>query len=145
MQVQKFTDEQLKEEAEKLRLEIERKAEEELAEICRKHKVSTAYRVLVPTNETYTDFATAFLKYPPFEAYSIALTLQDKHPLKGKKIMIDSMWLEGDERLKDNSKEENLPLFYSLCTVIDDILDIKAALLKKKSVNSLSETVYTTN
>lgn len=143
-QVEKVTNPNATEEIEKARLELEQKENAEILAVCKKHNVETVYKVSVPLNDSYTDIATCFLKYPTFEAYSIALTLQDKHPLKGKKLVLDSMWLEGDERLKDNTKPENLPLFYSLCTVIDEVLDIKAALLKKKSMSSLLETASAT-
>lgn len=138
MQVQKHIDEdaQKLEEREQIRLEIEKKDAEELDAICKKYNVDTVYKIAVPLNETYTEVATCFLKYPSFEAYSIALTLEDKHPLKGKKILLESMWLEGDESLKNTEKPETLKLFLSLCTIIDEIIDLRQALIKKKSKNS---------
>lgn len=141
----KFTDNTFNEEVQKALLEEQNKFNEEMAALCKKHGVETVYKVAVPLNDYYTEVAVAYLKYPSFEAYSIALTLEDKHPMKGKKIVLDSMWLEGDERLRDISKTENLPMFYSICTIIDEILNIKQALLKKKSMNSLLETRQETN
>jgi len=137
MQVKTHTDEQIKEEAEALRLAIEKKDAEEMVAMCKKHNVETVYKVAVPLNDTYTEVSYAWLKYPSFEAYSIALTLEEKHPLKGKLIMLQSMWLEGDETLKQTDTPEKLQNFLSLCTVIDEIVDLRQALLKKKSKSSL--------
>lgn len=128
----------LKEQAEALRL----KEEQEMDEMCKRHNVPTVYKVHVPTDSTYTETLSCFLKYPSFEAYSIGLSLEDKHPLKAKKILLDSMWLEGDQRLKlaDSTNAEELNLFLSLCTIIDEIVDVRQALIKKKSVTTPSLT-----
>jgi hypothetical protein len=112
--------------------EMKRKEEAELEEICRRHGVKTVYKLMVPVSDNYKEFAVAYLKYPGFEAYSLALTLENTHPLKGKKLVLQSMWLEGDERMLDIDNPDNLPLFYSACTVIDEILGIRQAMLKKK-------------
>lgn len=136
MQVQSHTTEEIENEKEALRLAQETKDAEEMEAMCKKHNVETVYKVAVPLNENYTEVAYAWLKYPSFEAYSIALTLEEKHPLKGKLIMLQSMWLEGDETLKKTETPKQLQNFLSLCTVIDEIVDLRQALIKKKSKSS---------
>jgi hypothetical protein len=120
--------------------EEEKNAEREayLLEVAKRNNVDTVYDLRIPLNAEYTEFAEAIVKYPSFHAYSISLTLEDTHPLKGKLILLQDMFIEGDARIKEPEKnEENMKIFLRACTAIDRIVDLKAASIKKKSTTTL--------
>lgn len=82
--------------------------------------------IKVPTNEEYTEFAYGFIKYPSRVDVSIAMTMQNSDPLRGKEIVLRNSWLEGDDRLLNDDE-----LFFSTCTAVDDLLSIRQAIVKK--------------
>lgn len=109
----------------------------EMAEVARKHGVDEVYKLRVPLNADYSECAEAMVKYPSLNAYSIALTLEDTNPLKGKLIVLNDMYLEGDRRMLEPEKSTmNMKIFLRACTAIDRILDLKAASIKKKSLTA---------
>ena len=104
----------------------------EMIEACKKHNVDEVYQLRVPLNADYSDYAEALVKYPSLNAYSIALTMEDTNPLKGKLVVLNDMFLEGDRRMLEPEKSTmNMKLFLRACTSLDRILDLKAASIKK--------------
>ena len=106
----------------------------EMIEAAKKHGVDEVYKLLIPIND---DLCEALVKFPSLNAYSIAMTLEDTNPLKGKLIVLNDMFLEGDRRMLEPEKSTmNMKLFLRACTVIDRIVDLKAAAIKKKSLTA---------
>lgn len=118
---------------EKTELELAaEKEDQEMIEAAKRHGVDEVYKLKVPLNEEYVE---ALVKYPSLNAYSIGLTLEDTNPLKGKLIVLNDMFLEGDRRMLEPDKStQNMKIFLRACTAIDRILDLKAAIIKKKSL-----------
>jgi hypothetical protein len=105
---------------------------QEMIEAAKKHGVDEVYKLTVPINEEYVE---ALVKYPSLNAYSIGLTLEDTNPLKGKLIVLNDMFLEGDRRMLEPEKSTmNMKIFLRACTAIDRIVDLKTAMIKKKSL-----------
>ncbi len=80
----------------------------------------------VPRNDEYTDFAYAFLRYPDRADISIAMTMQNTDPLKGKEIILQNSWIEGDRSIITDTE-----LFLSACTVLDSVIGVRMAIIKK--------------
>lgn len=110
--------------------------DQEMIDACKKHGVDEIYKLRVPVSGE--DFTEALVKYPSLNSYSIAMTLEDTNPLKGKLIVLNDMFLEGDRRMLEPEKSTmNMKIFLRACTAIDRILDLKAAGIKKKSMTAL--------
>lgn len=108
------------------------KEEQELIDAAAKHGVDEIYKLEVPFADGTVE---ALVKYPSLNAYSIALTLEETNPLKGKLVVLNDMFLEGDRRMLEPDKSTaNMKIFLRACTAIDTILDLKAARIKKKSL-----------
>ncbi|NNV54528.1 hypothetical protein [Limnovirga soli] len=101
-----------------------------LDEVVQRHKVTKAYQIKVPIGESTTEFAYGYIRYPNRIDISIAMTLKDTDPLKGKEIVLRNSWLEGDMRILDDDE-----LFLRATTVLDDILAVRRAILKKNWTN----------
>lgn len=111
----------------------EQQEDHEMIEACKKHGVDEVYKLRIPVSSE--DFAEALVKYPSLNAYSIAMTLEDTNPLKGKLIVLNDMFLEGDRRMLEPEKStQNMKIFLRACTALDRILDLKMASIKKKSL-----------
>lgn len=113
----------------------EQQEDQELIDAAKKHGVDEVYKLIVPVNDE--DYAEAIVKYPSLNSYSIAMTLEDTNPLKGKLIVLNDMFLEGDRRMLEPDKSTmNMKIFLRACTALDRILDLKAAGIKKKSMTA---------
>jgi hypothetical protein len=109
-----------KERAEKLAKELA----EELARIAAKHKVKDVFRI--ESENAAGDKAISYHRRPSRTDYGSALSVMDRNPLTAKEIIIRTTFLEGDSRVMDDDE-----FFYSACTVIDELLTIKMASIKK--------------
>lgn len=101
----------------------------EQAEIDRISKANNGIKVImlkVPRNDEYTAFSYGFMKYPDRTDISIAMTMKDTDPLKGKEIVLRNSWLGGDESILNDTE-----LFLSACTVLDDVIGVRQAIIKK--------------
>jgi hypothetical protein len=103
-----------------------------LDEVSKKHNQAKVLMLKVPLNDAYTEFIYGFIKYPDREDVSIAMTLQTTDPLRGKQIVLENNWLEGDRRLIDDTE-----LFLSACTALDEVLAIRQAIVKKNYQSGL--------
>lgn len=113
----------------------EEQQEQELIEAAKKHGVDECYKIIIPVNEE--EVAEAIVKYPSLNAYSIALTMEETNPLKGKLVVLNDMFLQGDRRMLEPDKSTmNMKIFLRACTALDRILDLKAAVIKKKSLTA---------
>lgn len=104
--------------------------EEETERISKKNGQIKVIMLKVPKNDEYTDFAYGWIKYPDRTDISIAMTMKDSDPLKGKEIVLRNSWLEGDMQIIEDTE-----LFLSACTVLDTILGVRQALIKKNWMN----------
>lgn len=100
--------------------------EKQLELISKKYNVPKVCMLKVPLNDTYTSFAIGYIRYPSRVDVSIAMTMQDTDPLKGKEIVLRNSWLEGDTRILEDDET-----FMSACTVLDHVLAIRQAIIKK--------------
>lgn len=108
-------------------LEAQLKKEDDLLdEVSKRHPAVKVLMLKVPLNDEYTKFTYGFLKYPNRTDVSIAMTMQNTDPLRGKQVVMESNWLEGDRRLIDDDE-----LFLSACTALDSVLSIRQAIVKK--------------
>jgi len=97
--------------------------EKELTAIAAKHKVETVYIIEVPFRK---EILKAYLKYPDRITFGASLSLQERAPIRAKEILLKGMFLEGDNRILTEDEA-----FYSACTIIDEVMNIKTAYLKK--------------
>lgn len=109
------------------------KENEKLNEVSLRHKGVRVIMLKVPKNDEYTEFAYGFIRYPDRTDISIAMTMKDTDPLKGKEIVLRNSWLEGDNEILEDTE-----LFLSACTVLDEVIGVRQALLKKNWVNGQS-------
>ncbi len=122
-------------EQEKLAEEIRQKAQWEQQQFDAVSKRFPNQKVLqlkVPKNDSYTDFAYGYIKYPDRVDISIAMTMKETDPLRGKQIILENSWLEGDREIINDTE-----LFLSACTVLDEVIGIRQAIVKKNWMNSL--------
>jgi|SRR5690242_21323365 len=112
-----------------------RQAQDDILEdVAKKHGVDEVYEISIPVNDSGEE-AKAYMKYPSLNAYSVGMTLEDTNPLKGKLIVLNDMFLEGDRRMLEPEKSTlNMKIFLRACTQIDGIIDLRMATLKKKSM-----------
>ena len=103
-----------------------------LAEVSKRHNQPKVLMLKVPLNDSYTEFKYGFIKYPDREYVSIAMTMQNTDPLKGKEVVLRNNWLEGDMQLIDDTE-----LFLSTCTALDEVLSIRQAIVKKNYSSGL--------
>ena len=103
-----------------------------LDEVSKRHNQPKVLMLKVPLNDAYSDFIYGFIKYPEREDVSIAMTLQNTDPLKGKQIVLENNWLEGDRRMIDDTE-----LFLSACTALDEVLAIRQSIVKKNYQSGL--------
>lgn len=99
---------------------------ERLDAIAKKYNVKKVIELKVPRDDAYTSFAIGYIKYPEREDVSIAMTFKDTDPLRGKMIVLENNWLEGDREIMDDTE-----LFLSACTILDDVLAVRQAIIKK--------------
>lgn len=100
--------------------------DEQLERISKTNSGVKVIMLKVPKNDMYTDFTYCFLKYPDRSDISIAMTLSSTDPLKGKEIVIRNSWIDGDESVINDTE-----LFLSACTVLDDVIGVRQAIIKK--------------
>ncbi|MGQ0737663.1 MAG: hypothetical protein ACT4OJ_01260 [Bacteroidota bacterium] len=121
----------MKETAEEKAFEVMKKEEQDkLDAISKKNGGIKVILLKVPKNDEYTEFAYGYIKYPDRTDISIAMTMKDTDPLKGKEIVLRNSWLEGDEEILKDTE-----LFLSACTVLDEVIGVRQALVKKNWVN----------
>lgn len=102
------------------------KEKEILDAIAKKYNVKKVIELKVPRDDTYTSFAIGYIKYPEREDVSIAMTFKDTDPLRGKMIVLENNWLEGDREIINDTE-----LFLSACTILDEVLAVRQAIIKK--------------
>jgi hypothetical protein len=95
-------------------------------EVAKRHNAAKVLMIKVALNDEYTEFTYGFIKYPAREDVSIAMTFKATDPLKGKQIVLENNWLEGDKKILEDDE-----LFLSACTALDDVLAIRQAIVKK--------------
>lgn len=111
-------------EAEKTQPEADAQDKKELDAIAQKHKVKTVFCIIVPRGDGTE--AKAFFKKPDRMIYGAALSMQARNPLSAKEIVLRSCFLEGDQEIIDDDD-----LFFSACTVVEDMIVIRQANIKK--------------
>lgn len=97
---------------------------QELDDIARRHNQKTVFCIEVPREDG--SIAKAYFKKPDRNVYGAALSLQARNPLSAKEVILRSCFLEGDKDIIDNDD-----LFFSACTVVDEMLTIQMASIKK--------------
>jgi hypothetical protein len=108
----------------------QKEEQERLDAISKKNGGCRVIMLKVPKNDQYTEFAYGFIKYPDRTDISIAMTMKDTDPLKGKEIVLRNSWLEGDNEILEDTE-----LFLSACTVLDEVIGVRQALVKKNWMN----------
>ena len=114
----------------KTKKEIEKWEKDTLERLSKAHPGVKVIMLKVPVNDDYTEFKHGFIRYPSRVDVSIAMTMKDTDPLKGKEIVLRNSWLEGDKEIFDDDE-----LFLSACTVLDEALSVRQALIKKNWTN----------
>lgn len=96
----------------------------EMDAIAAKHNQKVIYCIEVLREDG--SIAKAYFKKPDRNVYGSALSMQARNPLAAKEIILRSTFLEGDQDIIENDD-----LFFSACTVVDEMLTINMATLKK--------------
>lgn len=97
---------------------------EELDALAKKHNVKDVYEIIAYNSAG--EKISSFHKTPDRSDYGKALSVQDKNPITAKEIILRATFLEGDERVMSDDE-----FFYSACTVIDELLTVRLASIKK--------------
>jgi len=85
------------------------------------------YTLRVPLNDSKKDFAEAILKKPDRNDVGLYLYRKDKGDFIGaKEGLLQACWISGDESIMKNDE-----LFFSSCTVLDSLITVRMATLKK--------------
>jgi hypothetical protein len=114
-------------EAARKSFELQQLREKEMIdEVARRTGQAKVLMLKVPVNDNYSAFKYGFIKYPEREDVSIAMSLQATDPLRGKQIVLENNWLEGDKTIITDTE-----LFLSTCTALDEVLAIRQAIVKK--------------
>ena len=90
----------------------------------KKYNVDTIYTLEVPVDDK-GNFLTAYLKKPDRQILSAVAAFQQDQ-IKASEILLNSIWLEGDERIKTDDE-----LFFSALTALQDIIKVRVSTLKK--------------
>jgi hypothetical protein len=72
------------------------------------------------------DEITAVFRKPSRSVISASMSQQNRNPLGAKETILRSCFLEGDKRILDDDD-----FFLSACTVVDEMIEIRMADLKK--------------
>lgn len=101
-----------------------------------KKKYGEVYEITIPMEDIRYDEngnalpykkAIAYLKKPDRNTVAYALSVKKNNPLKAKEVILENSFLGGDEFIMSNDE-----LFFSACTVLDELIIVREAELKKK-------------
>lgn len=99
-------------------------------QVAQKHKVETVYQLKIPVNDEGTEHAIGYIKKPSRQILGAALSVMNTNPLKANQIILESCWLEGDQRiLKDDD------LFMSAGALLGEIVKVRQGEIKKNSTS----------
>jgi 5-keto 4-deoxyuronate isomerase len=103
--------------------QIEAELKLELDTIASQHGVKKVFKIIVPFEG---DTISAYFKKPDRIVIGATMAVEKRSPLKAKEMMLTACFLEGDRRILTDDDA-----FLSACTVIDEIVVIEQAELKK--------------
>lgn len=102
----------------------EDKVKAELDAIAQKYGAKKVFCIEVPRENG--SIAKAYFKKPDRNVYGAALSITSRNPLAAKETILRSTFLEGDKEIIEDDD-----LFFSACTVVDEMLDVTMAIIKK--------------
>jgi len=101
-------------------LEAQKAFDEKKAEVLKKHNVPDAFRIKVGELECW-------VKKPNRADISMSRSLGEGEEIKIKELLLDAVWLEGDEKIKTDDD-----YFFNVFAYLDNLIEAKAVELKKK-------------
>ena len=96
----------------------------DINEVCQRHNCQKAFRIEAHTSDGRS--AVAYFRKPDRTLYGAALSIESRNPIAAKELVLKSTFLEGDKAILDDDD-----LFLSACTVIDEMLSVQQADIKK--------------
>lgn len=96
-----------------------------IEELKRKHR--DVYEIIVPMDDEEKEYAVGYVKKPGRVILGSTSRLLDINPIKANELILNDIWLGGDERLRTDDE-----LFLSVSTRITDLISVRYAELKKK-------------
>lgn len=106
--------------------EILKAEKERMAAIAKKHNVQKVFEIHCNVDDETNETTNAIFKYPARQVLSSAMAIQERNPLMAKEIILRACFLEGDKRLLDDDY-----IFGNACTVLDELIGHRMAVLKK--------------
>lgn len=97
-----------------------------LDEVAKRHRVETVYMLKIPLDDEGSEHAIGFIKKPSRTSLGAALSVMQRNPLKANEIILQSNWLEGDERIKTDDD-----LFLAAGQLLGEIIQVRQGELKK--------------
>jgi len=97
-------------------------SDEELKKL--KEQYKTVYVLEVPANDEGSEIGVAYLKPIDRPLMSAVLAVNDK--VQRKEMILTACWISGDEKIKTDDE-----MFFSSMSVLDNMLFVRAAELKK--------------
>ncbi|MTI33151.1 hypothetical protein [Xanthovirga aplysinae] len=102
-------------------------AKEEAQVIKQRHKAGTVFCLEVPfDDEDPSKVARAWLRKPNLEELGAFSSLVQGNPIRATKILMESIWLEGDSAVKDDEE-----CFLSAMGQLNEIIKIRTSKITK--------------
>lgn len=92
----------------------------------RKHKTPVIYELSVPLNDEGTEHAVAYLRKPTRFELSPLIKQIESDPMGALTILLNTIWLEGDERIKEDDD-----VFFGAIGSLQEIITFRVGNLKK--------------
>jgi hypothetical protein len=90
-----------------------------------KKEHGTIYKLEVPTDED-GGVAVGYIKKMNRSTLSLVMSKIDSDPIGAMEVLLNTTWLEGDERIKTDDD-----VFLGACTALQEIVTIRTGSLKK--------------
>lgn len=95
-------------------------------ELKKKFDIPDVWDIKVPADDDGREIAVAFLKRPPRALMSSSMSFAEADPIKSDEILLEGIWLEGDERIKTNDD-----MFMTARALLPSIVKFRKGTIKK--------------
>ncbi len=85
------------------------------------------FEITVPMNDDNTENAVCYVKKPDRSVLGKTSRLLEINPIAANEVILDSIWLAGDQRIKMDDE-----MFLSASIMITELVTVRMSTLKKK-------------
>ena len=90
------------------------------------NKGSSIYTIEVPVNDDCNEYAIGYVRSPKRNELAIVLAQLEQKPIETMEILLNTVWLEGDERIKNDDE-----IFFGAISTLEDLVKFRKGQLKK--------------